>query len=97
MQVQFQGGYTIYRDGTLITAIKSKIGKRYSLPSGAELWLLTYGLLHFEGPEAIKAASEELSAIAHPFTEVWYALPLPHRKGTILHQVWPIEDSDHDN
>lgn len=91
-QVEFEGGYMLHQTDTLITSVKSKIDKAYSLPSGCSLWLLAYGLLGVQEPEAIEAARQELSVISHPFTEVWYAFPLPHPKGIILHRVWPAED-----
>ena len=80
------------RDDTLITALKSKIGKRYLLPSDTDLWLLTYGLLIPSDPESIRSAGRELSLTTHPFAEVWYAYPMPRDRGILLDQVWPRGD-----
>lgn len=85
-----EGGMALTSTNWLLETIRAKVDKRYSRQQ-AEFWLVVYSNEVFlqQDRSAVQEVAAFLDTATHPFSQVWYFLPMPNAELGDAVQIWP--------
>ena len=84
------GKRTVVGEGELLLmgTVKKKIAKTYAKPR-RPFWLLAYSTDHIVDVADVQSARGVLTKVKHPFSEVWFIYPFPHKQLGHLVELFP--------